>query len=87
MPVIVVCRYCGTQDFVYSNSDGGELVAGDEEDGVIKGVYDEAIRIMKYDDGYYLAYSPGPDEDGKMDFYSIGEPINFCPSCGRRLNV
>lgn len=85
MAGLTVCRYCGTRDFVYSNSEGGELVAGDENDGIVKGVNDEAIMVDRYDDGWHLAYSMGPDEDDLMCYYPVGDTINYCPNCGRKL--
>lgn len=80
-----ICHYCQLGDYVYSNDDSGELVAGDDNDGVLKGVEEEFIKIDRNENGHFLFYSPGADENGVHDFYPIGEPIYYCPNCGRKL--
>lgn len=84
-PAITICQYC-QGNWIYSNGDDGELIAGDEDDGVYRGVYSEGIKPIKCEDGlYYLGYSDGADSDGDHTLRSIGANINYCPNCGRKL--
>ena len=46
------------------------------------------IRIMQMEDGkWHLAYSNGEPIDGiEEEYVSVGQPINYCPNCGRELD-
>lgn len=82
---LTICQYC-QGNFVYSDGEEGELITGTKEDGILRGVYDELIRVAKDEDKWFLFYSAGANEDGVHDIYPIGAPINYCPNCGRKLN-
>lgn len=81
---LTICQYCQGY-MVYSNDESGNsFTMGDTT--IFQGVYDECIHIGKVDGEYHLLYADGEtDDEGRLGFRIIGEPINFCPSCGRKL--
>lgn len=84
--MISICPYC-QGCMVYSNDDNPTERYTDGDYDVGFGVYDELIRILQEDGDYYLAYSEGADSDGEHYLRPIGDPINFCPNCGRELRT
>lgn len=83
--MITICSYC-QGCMCYSNDEDNDEQSSYGDTTIRCGVYGEAIKIIQDDDGlYYLGYSEGADEGGQHNFYSIGEAINFCPNCGRKL--
>ena len=83
-PALTICQYCQGY-MVYSNSEADDsFTIGNTT--IFQGVYEECIHIGKIDGEYHLLYADGgTDEKGHLGFRIVGEPINFCPNCGRKL--
>lgn len=87
---VSICKYCHNTGFVYSNFNPVDY--GLEPDALLFSqehpeIVDPNIMIDTDENGaWWLWYSNGEvREDGRNNYATMGEPIHYCPNCGRRL--
>ena len=83
--MLVMCPYC-QGSLVWGNFYDDDLPEGD----FVRAVGTVTVDVFQgKDQNWYLGVSDGEsidDNPNKCEWISVGEPIHYCPNCGRKLD-